>query len=182
MAAIVPAIAGVAALMVHAKNMSSAVEYKRSVLDGMHYLVLKRADSSNAANLLASLRADMQSLVSQYLAENPEDGDAKRLAEKFDGAQTSEGDPDTAYTSYTVHKAKIVLCLRQKGGAFVPKNTIMYVAIHELAHILTPSLGHTPQFWANNTKLRTCCEKMGLYVPQDFTSSPQPYCGIFINS
>lgn len=182
MAALVPAIAGVAALMVHAKNMNSEVEYKRATLDGHHYLVLKRKDSAAAANLLASLRADMQSLVAQYLEEFPDDKDARTLADKFDGAQTSEGDPNTAYTSYTVQKAKIVLCLRQKGGAFVTKNVIMYVAIHELAHIMTPSMGHTSEFWMNNRKLLACAEQMGLYQPQDYAKSPQPYCGIHITS
>jgi hypothetical protein len=182
MAALVPAIAGVAALMVQAKNMASDVEYKRATIDGQHYLVLKRKDSASAANLLATLRADMQSVVSQFRSENPNDADAERLGEKFDGAQTSEGDPDTAYTSYTVHKARIVLCLRQKGGAFVSKNVILYVAIHELAHILTPTLGHTPEFWANNRRLLKCAEKMGVYTRQNFADSPQPYCGIHITS
>ena len=182
MAALVPAIAGVAALMLHAKNNASDVEYKRATIDGQHYLVLKRGDSSAAANLLATLRADMQSIVTQFRVENSTDDDAMRLADKFDGAQTSEGDPDTAYTSYTVHKARIVLCLRQKGGAFVSKNVILYVAIHELAHIMTPTLGHTPEFWKNNRRLLKCAEKMGVYTSQDYGSSPQPYCGIHITS
>jgi hypothetical protein len=182
MAALVPAIAGVAALMMHAKNASSDVEYKRATVDGQYYLVLKRKDSSAAANLLAMLRADMHSLVTQFRTENATDEDAGRLVEKFDGSQTSEGDPDTAYTSYTVHKARIVLCLRQKGGAFVPKNVIMYVAIHELAHIMTPQLGHKPEFWENNRRLLKCAEKMGVYLPHDFANAPQPYCGIHITS
>jgi len=182
MAALVPAIAGVAAMMVHAKNRSKGVTYARATLDGQHYLVLKRPDSAAAANLLATLRSDMQSVVGQFREENPEDADAARLLEKFDGAQTSEGDPNTAYTSYTVHKARIVLCLRQKGGAFVPKNVILYVAIHELAHVMTPTMGHTSEFWENNRRLLNCAERMGVYVPQDFSASPQPYCGIQITS
>lgn len=182
MAALVPAIAGVAAMMIHAKNMNSEVEFKRASVDGRQYLVLKRPDSGSAANLLAVLHADMRSLVTQFRETNPEDGDAALLMEKFDGSSTSEGNPASAYTSYTVQKARIVLCLRQKSGSFVSKNVILYVAIHELAHIMTPTMGHTPEFWQNNRRLLKCAEQMGLYIPQDYASSPQPYCGIHISS
>lgn len=182
MAALVPAIVGVAAMMAHAKNMNSEVEFKRAAVDGQRYLVLKRKDSASAANLLALLHADMRSLVTQFREANPGDAEAETLAEKFDGSQTSEGNPSSAYTSYTIQKARIVLCLRQKGGAFVNKNVIMYVAIHELAHIMTPTQGHTQEFWQNNRRLLKCAEQMGLYFPQDFASSPQPYCGIHISS
>lgn len=182
MAALVPAIATVATLMVQAKNMASEVKYVKATLDGQKYLVLKKKDAPAAANLLALVRRDLESLVAQYNEENPKSDAAARLVKQFDGSLISEGNPDTAYTSYTVRKARIVLCIRQKGGIFVPKNVIMYVAIHELAHVMTASNGHTPEFWENNELLLTCAEKMGIYWRQDFSQSPQPYCGLVINS
>ena len=48
--------------------------------------------------------------------------------------------------SYTINKEKMFLCLRDKNGEYYDKNMLMYVAIHELAHVLNDSIGHTPQF------------------------------------
>ena len=31
----------------------------------------------------------------------------------------------------------------------IDENTLMFVALHELAHIATESIGHTKEFWAN---------------------------------
>jgi WLM domain len=57
---------------------------------------------------------------------------------------------ENGYTSYSVNKGeKIVMCVRQKDNSLVPKNVVMYVGIHELSHIMTSDIGHTPEFWDN---------------------------------
>ena len=181
MAALVPLVAA-AALVGMATSRSSEVEYVKSTVDGNSYLVLKRQDSAAAANMLAVIRRDLESLIQQFHTENPGDEAAKRLATKFDGSSTSEGAPSTGYTSYTIEKARIVLCMRQSNGDFVPKNVVMYVAIHELAHIMTSSVGHTPEFWKNNRRLLSTATQMGIYTKQDFSKAPQPYCGMHITA
>jgi hypothetical protein len=40
-----------------------------------------------------------------------------------------------------------------KAGTFVDKNVCLYVAIHELGHVMTAELGHTDTFWSNNKRL-----------------------------
>ena len=63
-----------------------------------------------------------------------------------------ETEETSKYTSYSLNKGeKIALCIRKKGEAkeFIEDNTIMFVAIHELAHIMTESVGHEPEFWDN---------------------------------
>ena len=61
-------------------------------------------------------------------------------------------------------------------------NTIMFVAIHELAHLMTKEIGHTPRFWDNMKYLLEKASSVGIYTPVDYGKNPQVYCGMEINS
>lgn len=181
MAALLPVLAA-AALYGYSRNDRDVV-YTKATVDGRGYLVIRRRDAAAAANLLASVRRDLETLVAHVVRTNPDDADYVRLKTKFDPDAISEGSPGSGYTSYTVDKgARVVLCIRQTSGEFVPKNVIVYVAVHELAHIMTSTVGHTPEFWANNARLLQAAKMIGIYTDQDFDNSPQPYCGIHIGS
>ena len=65
---------------------------------------------------------------------------------KYNPNNFSETGKDSKYTSYSVNKGeKIVLCLRSRDGKdrLIDENTLTFVSIHELAHIMTKSVGHT---------------------------------------
>ena len=53
----------------------------------------------------------------------------------------------------------------------------MFVAIHELAHLMTESIGHTPEFWDNMRFLLKKAIELKIYIKQDFRKSPVSYCG-----
>ena len=61
-------------------------------------------------------------------------------------------------------------------------NTMMFVAIHELAHLMTKSIGHTPEFWNNMKYLLKKAIDINLYVKQDFSKKPVNYCGTKITN
>jgi predicted metal-dependent hydrolase len=87
------------------------------------------------------------------------------------------------YTSYSVNKGEqIVFCLRSKDehGQLVDKNTMMFVAIHELAHIMTPTIGHDAAFWKNMKLLLQCAMEIHIYSFQNYQIHPQKYCGMTI--
>lgn len=179
MAALLPVLAAAALYGVSSQNRD--VAYTKATLDGRKYLTLRKPDAANAANLLASVRADLETVVRHAEQKFPDDEDVKRLRKKFNPDAISEGSPGSGYTSYTVDKgAKVVLCIRQSDGSFVPKNVILYVAVHELAHIMSSTIGHNAEFWENNARLLESAKASGVYVTQDFKSAPQPYCGIKI--
>jgi len=48
--------------------------------------------------------------------------------------------------SYTINKKKIYLCLKDKNNQYYELNMLLYVSIHELAHVLCDEIGHTPKF------------------------------------
>ena len=151
--------------------------------DGNSYYVLNRPDARAAANMLARVRGKLEALVADVQTEYPDNADARRLAAKFNPANISEGSPHSGYTSFTVDKgAKVVLCIRQKEDErLVPEDVVVYVAVHELAHIMTNEIGHTDVFWANNRILVDRAETLGLYKAIHFETTPQPYCGLTID-
>ena len=61
-------------------------------------------------------------------------------------------------------------------------NTIMFVAIHELAHVMTKSVGHTEEFWDNMRYLLKKGIKIGVYTKVDYRKNPVKYCGLMITS
>jgi predicted secreted protein len=77
--------------------------------------------------------------------------------------------------SYTINKSKIHLCIYDENGEPYPINMLTYVLIHELAHVITKSIGHTDEFNHNFEILLEKAEKEGRYD----SSIPliQNYCG-----
>ena len=67
--------------------------------------------------------------------------------------------------SYTINKEKIYLCLTDKENKFYSNNMLTYVLLHEFAHTLCKSVGHTPEFHAIFEKLLKEAIVRGLYDP-----------------
>jgi hypothetical protein len=155
-----------------------------SQVDGRAYMVQPMNDQQDAADLLASINLRLVELVQHMMARyGLNDPDVERMFKRYDPSTVSEGPVENGTTSYSVNKGEnIVLCIRQKSGEFVPINTLMYVAIHEIAHIMTPTVGHTPSFWTNFRFLLTEAMSIGLYTRTDFDGRPEDYCGIQITS
>ena len=110
--------------------------------------------------------------------------DIVRLVNNFNPEAFSETTPDSKYTSYSVNKGeKLVMCLRDKkeGEKLVKENIMTFVSIHELAHLMTKSIGHDPVFWNNMRLLLKIAIDNGLYKNVDFNKKPEPYCGIKIS-
>ena len=59
-------------------------------------------------------------------------------------------------------------------------NTLTFVALHELAHLMTQSFGHKTEFWKNFKFLLKEAKEIGIYQPDDYKKSPKEYCGMKI--
>jgi hypothetical protein len=77
--------------------------------------------------------------------------------------------------SYTINKKRVYLCLRDDNDNYYPMNMLMYVAIHELAHVLCNEVGHTPKFQTIFKQLLTKAETLGIYDPK--IPVIRDYCG-----
>lgn len=177
-------------LVLYLRKQYNEVEYVKSNYDGRTYLVRKLPDRQQASDLLARVNERLQLLVNHLVAKYGTDDNGslgkslQTLYQKYNPDAISEGGNEHGYTSYSINKGeKIVLCIRQKNtNAFVDINVIVYVAVHELAHIMTTEIGHTPLFWSNFKKILSEAIEIGIYQKQDFANAPQEYCGIRITS
>lgn len=165
------------------KNYYGEKEYRKSTIDDRYYLVYKLPDSQNAADYLAEINSKLLKLTRHMIAKYGESKDATQLYQNFNPNSVQEGSPDSGYTSYSFNKGeKLILCIRQTDHKFVDKNVVMYVSIHELAHIMTKEVGHTTEFWNNFKFLLKEAVDLGMYKKVNFNKDPQDYCGIKISN
>ena len=166
------------------KKYYGEVEYVKSTIDNRYYLVRKLSDKLRAANMLAEINKDCVTLIKHLLKTFPDNPDIQRLFKNYNPDSISEGSAESGYTSYSVNKGeKIILCLRQKeDNSFVAKNVVLYVTVHELAHLMTNEIGHTKMFWDNFKFILQEAVAIGMYEKVNYNKSPAKYCGIKITS
>jgi len=157
-----------------------------STIDGKSYKVRDMPDKQEAANLMANLRIKLMKLCEALERKYPDKLQVKQMVQNFraDPERFIEATPDSEHTSSTINKGESIhMCLRQRDGpdeSLVNENVMMFVAIHEFAHICTESIGHGPDFWNNFGWLLKEAEGMGLYRYTDFSAHPVGYCGVHI--
>lgn len=157
----------------------------RSKVDNREYKVRDLPDKQHAADLLATLRLRLSTLMDALEQAYPNKHQVQRLVRNFkaDPQRFIESTPDAEHTSYSVNKGERVhFCLRQRDGSesIVNENVMVFVALHEMAHMITESIGHEPEFWNNFGWLIREAEQRKLYTHIDFKSHPVMYCGVRI--
>jgi hypothetical protein len=154
-----------------------------SDVDGNKYCVRERAKLQLAANLLARVTDKLKKLVT-YLGETfPQRENIQRLVKNFRPKKVSETLPTSSYTAYSENKGeKLAFCTTttKEGDQLIDENTLTFVAIHELAHIMTVSIGHTSEFWQNFRFLLKNAMKINIYNAIDYKKKPVNYCGMKI--
>ena len=173
---------------VYLENKASDVTYVK--INKIEYLVRNMPDKEKAALLLSKIRYNCTTIVEELYNNKtkyePEIiNGIKRLHKNFKPDNISESSPGNSYTSYSINKGeKIVFCLRHKTGKNKDKlmdiNTMMFVAIHELGHLMSKSIGHTTEFWDNMRFLLKGGISLKLYKHVDYSKHPKDYCGIKI--
>jgi hypothetical protein len=152
--------------------------------DGNRYCVRERQKLELAANLLADVTAKCKALVQYMKEKHPNDPRVKRLVEGFNPQKISETLPTSELTAYSENKGeKIAFCLNttKNGDKLIDISTLTFVALHELSHILTESIGHKQEFWNNFKFVLENAKAAGIYDPVDYKKNPKEYCGMTIN-
>jgi hypothetical protein len=158
----------------------------KSTIDGQLYKVRNLPDKQEAADLMARVRMKISKLYTSIQQQFPNKPQVRQWIQNFvpDASRFAESTPDAEHTSYSVNKGeKVHLCLRQREGqneSLVDENVMVFVSLHEMAHVITPSVGHGPDFWNNFGWLLKQAEAAGIYHYQDFKSHPVKYCGLHI--
>ena len=92
--------------------------------------------------------------------------------------------PDNSkHIAYTLNKNNLYICLRDKSGEFENQyNRVYFVVMHELAHIITKSVGHTEEYWNNYRLILKTAIDNGLYEYRNYYEEPVEFCNKKINS
>ncbi|ULY68455.1 putative metal-dependent hydrolase [Chlorella virus XW01] len=155
-------------------------------LDGTRFLVQNDGNKEKTSKHLGELVRRMY-ILRNYLSKNKDNyNEFKKyinLLEKgFNSNRTTiyENKRNTDTTSYNVNKGEeMVFCLKDKKNNELHNiNLLMYVAIHEMAHIACPEIGHGDLFQKIFKFLTEIAIKLKLYTKYDFSSKPVEYCGM----
>ena len=140
-------------------------------------------DSDIALEILSKLHVNMSAFIVKLKTKFPNDNRIIRLVKNFsnvDIEETTEKINDDN-TAYTINKGELIsLCVREYTKSerpFHDYNSLCFVIIHELAHIVSISEGHNTEFIENFKFLLKQSVDMGYYTPVDYSKNPFLYCG-----
>jgi predicted metal-dependent hydrolase len=147
-------------------------------------LYLVRVSDKNSqiksANLLASLSIKKNKLC-DFISNSPKYknhyGIKRLLANKNVKLEELSYEYNNE-AAYSINKGeRIGICLRNKNGNIEDENTMMFVLMHELAHIMSKKYAHDAEFWSNFALLIKAANECGVYVYKNYSSNPTTYCG-----
>ena len=157
---------------------------------GQKVRVNDQIDKTGSANLLAEVIERMYTLRN-YLKNNIDKYDKNTacinlLTKNFNENRTEiyENSTSSEYTSYSVNKGEeLVFCLRsRKTNKLHDINLMMYVAIHEMAHIGCYEIGHTQLFKEIFAFYLKVAMELNIYKYDNYDISPIEYCGMILSS
>ena len=166
-------------------NKRLNITYIKSTVDDQYYLVRNEGAKQEAANFLAEIRNDLINLCIFLKEKGQKINDVNRFFNRLNPDNIIEAPDDDENTSYCINKGEeIAICLRYKtdNTKFHEKNTIIYVILHELAHVMSVSVGHNEEFMENfKFLLNNAIEiKPQIWKKVNYQKNPAKYCGIVI--
>jgi len=155
-----------------------------STVDGNKYCVREREKLQEAADMLARITVKCKELVDYVHKKHGDQDNVKRLVDGYNPQRVMETLPTSEFTAFSENKGeKIAFCLNTKREGvsnMIDEHTLMFVAIHELAHVCTKSIGHKTEFWDNFKFLLENAKDANIHLPVDYKTKPAEYCGMNI--
>lgn len=173
--------------------------YVESDLDKIPYLIRSAQNKSRdylktSANTLAEINKRVNKLLihleKNYINDGSKNYFIKKLIENYHPNILSEAAIDNRYTTFTIDKKEMHICLRTRdeNEKLYNIDLLMYVILHELSHLCNynenenPIIGHGVEFKEIFKFLVIESIKLGIYKYKDYSQNPEPYCGIMLSS
>ena len=150
--------------------------------DNHFYKVKNDSNKYKKLEVLSKLNNSILLIIQTLKNNYPNETKYNSLYDTYNAESLSEN-LDKDYTAYSLNKGQeISVCLIDEHNNIIDDhNTLLFVIIHELAHIITPELGHTPLFWNNMSSLLKVSIDNNIYNYVDYSKNPVMYCGVLIN-
>lgn len=157
-------------------------------VNGNKYRVHKKFKDKKQAAILMDEIHERTLLFMNYMkkkfledgVETMEDQIVWRLVRNYDMDNVVENSPNNreGTTSFTRNKGELMaLCLRNsKTGKLHDINTLMFVKIHELAHIACDEYGHPEKYWDIFRFMLQNAQNAGVIENIDYSKNPIYYC------
>lgn len=149
-------------------------------------IVADAPNNEKSVQLLAEIKSRLRYLISYCIQNYPDNPNVRLLNERFDPNNVQEASLYESGTSYTIDKGKeLHMCLRDKNSQHMRHhdiNILMFVAIHELSHIMSVSYGHNVEFGENFKFLLEKAVECNVYVPENYAQNPVQFCGITVEA
>ena len=152
------------------KYIYDGTEQLTSTIDNRVYRVRKGQDMQVRADILAILNGKFQIIVNN-LKNDPEYQQniaVQRLISNWEaGVTLKEIGNMESDAAYVINKRDMSFCLQKTKNQLVLEelNLITYVAIHELAHIMSEEIGHGSEFIRNFEFLLNYAKQINYYDP-----------------
>ena len=154
-----------------------------SDVDSKQYCVREKDKLYETADLLATVTNKLKKLVDITYEKHKNNEDVQTLYKRFNPSKVSEILPTSKYTAYSENKGeKLAFCTttEKTNNIMIDENTLTFVGIHEISHIMTKSVGHKKEFWQNFKFLLDIAVENNIYNPVNYKKKPQKYCGMDI--
>ena len=153
---------------------------------GVGYLMANLI-SSPRQKLIHKLQSNLDRVTELLLENYPQDEKVQRLYQRYyKKTKLFESIYDE---TYTLNKGEAIsICLNnynlpQSDGSLKiheDLNLLIFVGLHEMAHIMSISIHHEPEFWDNFSFILENAVKWNIYQPIDYQYNPVSYCKMVI--
>ena len=160
-----------------------------NVNNNKSYIVRNVSDKETAVMMLSNMEDNLKLLITRLMNDHSVINNTEMyeyitvINDKIDSVEIQESTADSLHTSYSLNKGELlVFCIRSKKTLKIhDMNELMYVAIHEIAHIGCPEIGHTDLFFKINTYLINKAIQYGIYKYVDYSKFNKEYCGMTLS-
>ena len=160
-----------------------------STSNGKTYCVRDRKLSKEAVEMLSRIDDKCKKLIEYIFKKYPNDESVQRLHKNYQGVKIQETLPTSTLTAYTENKgSRMAFCLNKNTKQTSPNNEMInedllfFVAMHEISHVMSISVGHTEEFWENFKFILNEAKDANMYKPVNYRKKPEKYCGMVVDS
>ena len=164
----------------------------QSSFDNQEYLVLKQNNETKeelekTTYQLALIRSKLNSLIEELKQDTNylEVNFGTHAISVINDLHFEPKHIQESTSSYTINKKYMYLCLRQTNNQYSDPNTLMFVAIHELAHMISAQADPThvtQEFHSNFENLLRFAYQQSIWNYVDYSVAPVFYCGINVDA
>jgi hypothetical protein len=160
-------------VMVYVREYRGLVYHDRVYVDSSHSALVK--------TLVAAELREIEKLARTFVADlrraYPNDRNVQRLRNWSGNLRELPMNGEHILAS-NVNKGEVIsVCMLNKQGRLNARNDIVWVLLHELAHVMTSAYRHDDEFWKHNKFLVEEAVQRKVYTFTRYEDHPKNFCG-----